>query len=233
MSAFVFTPPPRPAARIHGSNRLFPVRRVLAIGRNYADHAAEMGTQVTRGDPFFFAKPSDGLVFDGATIPYPDLTSDLHHEAELVVALGSGGRNIPAGEALSHVWGYAAGIDLTRRDLQATAKKAGRPWMFGKNFDNSAVLGDLVPVEVCGHRLEGRLALSVNGTLRQESDLSAMVWSVAEIIAELSRGIALAAGDLIYTGTPAGVGPLVEGDCCTVEVEGLPPASVRIGPPLP
>lgn len=230
MPDYVFAPPPRPAARIFASNRLFPVRRVLAIGRNYADHAAEMGAAVTRGDPFFFAKPADGLVFDGATIPYPGLTAELHHEAELVVALGRGGRNIAPEAALDHVWGYAAGNDLTRRDLQAKAKKAGRPWTFAKDFDNSAVLGDLVPVESCGHRLSGRLALSVNGALRQETDLSAMVWSVAEIIAELSRGIALAAGDLIYTGTPAGVGPLVPGDVCTVEVEGLPSVTVRIAP---
>lgn len=233
MTEYVLPAPPVPSVPIHGSDARFPVRRIMAIGRNYADHAIEMGGKPEKGTPFFFAKPEDALVFDESTIPYPDMTSNLHHEAELVVALKSGGRNIAEAEALDHVWGYATGNDLTRRDLQAKAKEKGRPWTFAKGFDNSAVIGALVPVETCGHKTEGRLALSVNGETRQETDLNMMIWSIPEIIAEMSKGIELKAGDLIYTGTPAGVGPLVPGDVCTVEVDGLPSVTVTIGPALP
>lgn len=210
MSDDVIPAPPRAFVPVAGGGK-FPVRRVFCIGRNYADHAREMGHDPNREPPFFFMKPADALVIGGAPTPYPSATSDLHHEIELVVALGQGGSNIPATEALSHVWGYAVGLDLTRRDLQDVAKKAGRPWDMAKGFDASAPIGDLVPAAGIDPT-RGRIALTVNGTTRQEGDLAQMIWPVADAIAYLSTLVALAPGDLIFTSTPAGVGAVVTGD---------------------
>ncbi|MGB3279286.1 MAG: fumarylacetoacetate hydrolase family protein [Pseudorhodobacter sp.] len=206
----------------------FPVRRIFCVGRNYAEHAREMGHDPNAEPPFFFTKPADAVVQSGATIPYPPATEDLHHEAELVVAIGVGGANIAPEAALSHVWGYAAGNDLTRRDLQAAAKAARRPWDMAKGFDNSAVIGPL-------HRAQdgavplGRIRCLVDGVLRQDADLAEMIWPVEAIIAYLSGLVTLAPGDLIMTGTPAGVGPIKPGETCVIEIDGLSPASVTVG----
>lgn len=224
----VFAPPPPPSVAVAGSAARFPVRRIYCVGRNYAAHAREMGKDPEREPPFFFAKPADAVVDHGTTLPYPSLTQDLHYEAELVVALGTGGRDIPEAQALSHVWGYAAGNDLTRRDLQAEAKRMGRPWDLAKGFDGSAVIGPVHAVADLGHPARGAIALSVNGETRQSGDLSEMIWSVPEIIAILSRAVTLCPGDLIMTGTPAGVGALVPGDLCTVSIAGLPDLDVTI-----
>ncbi len=211
---------------------LFPVRRVYCIGRNYADHAREMGGDPKSEPPFFFMKPADAIVpvpvGTVGRIPYPPLTADYQHELELCVALRSGGRDIAAGEALGHVWGYAAGLDMTRRDLQAECKAARRPWEIAKGFDASAPMGPLVPAAAFGLPEAGGLTLAVNGATRQRGDLADMTWSVAELIAELSRGNALAAGDVIMTGTPAGVGAVVRGDRLRGEIRGLPVLEVEI-----
>lgn len=222
---YVIPPPPTPSAAIHGTSERFALRRVLCVGRNYAAHAREMGQDPERDPPFFFAKPADS-VFDahpslGASIVYPPLTENLHHEIELAVAIGIAGRDIPPGQALDHVFGYAPALDLTRRDLQKAAKAKGHPWEFGKAFDRSAPLGAIVPAAQIGHPTRGRVWLEVNGDVRQEGDLSELIWSVAEVIAELSASIALAPGDLILTGTPAGVGPLNPGDTVRAGVEGV------------
>ena len=212
VDAYAISPPPLAAIEIAGSAQLFPVRRILCVGRNYAAHAREMGGDPDRTPPFFFAKPADAVVADGETIPYPPLTSDLHHEVELVVAIGHGGADIAARDALDCVFGYAVGIDLTRRDRQAEAKANGQPWEWGKAFDRSAPVGALRRASEIGHPAEGRIELSVNGTARQQGDLADMIWPVADIIAAASRSIALAPGDLLFTGTPAGVGPIHPGD---------------------
>lgn len=223
---FVLPPPPQASAPVAGSAARFPVRRIFCVGRNYADHALEMGGDPDREPPFFFTKPADALVDSGATIPYPPATADLHHEAELVVALGRGGAFLSETDAAALIWGHAAGNDLTRRDLQAQAKAARRPWDMAKAFDESAVIGALRP----GPPDPGaRLTCMVNGQIRQETALSAMIWNVPGLIAHLSRLVRLAPGDLIYTGTPAGVGPLVPGDTCTVAITGLAEATVTIG----
>ena len=205
----------------------FPVRRVYCVGRNYAEHAREMGHDPDRELPFFFMKPADALVTGGADMPYPSMTADLHHEMELVVALKSGGSDIPEADALSHVWGYAAGLDMTRRDLQGEAKKAGRPWDMGKGFDHSAPIGDLVPASRVdpGH---GRIELKVNGAIRQASDLGKLIWSVPETIAYLSKLVRLEAGDLIFTGTPEGVAAVTHGDVLEGVVEGVGTVRTRI-----
>lgn len=230
MTEYVFPPAPIPSAAVAGSDARFPIRRIFCVGRNYAAHAREMGRDPDREPPFFFCKPADAVAMDGETIPYPPQTEDLHHEAELVVAIGTGGTDIPEDRALTHVWGYALGNDLTRRDLQAAAKKLGRPWDWGKGFDRSAVIGPIVPAAEAGHPAAGAIRLTVNGALRQEGDLSEMIWSVPEVISILSRTMALQPGDLIMTGTPAGVGALVPGDVCVVEVEGFAPLTTVIGP---
>ncbi|MBG0809803.1 fumarylacetoacetate hydrolase family protein [Methylosinus sp. H3A] len=218
---FLF-PAPAPAALvIEGEARCFPVRRIFCVGQNYAAHAREMGKDPSREQPFFFSKPADAVVASGATIPYPPRTADLHHEIELVAAIGSGGADIARADALAHVFGYAAGVDLTRRDLQSEARKAGRPWDLSKGFDNSAPLGALAAAERIGHPAKGRISLSVDGAVRQDADLSDMIWSVAEIIAILSGFVRLEAGDLIFTGTPAGVGPIVAGNHVTGAIEGV------------
>lgn len=220
MPILVLPSPPQPAVPVAGEPALFPVRRIFCVGRNYADHAREMGND-DREPPFFFTKPADALVPGDATLPFPPATHELHHEAELVVAIGKGGQDIQAADALDHVWGYAPGNDLTRRDLQAQAKAARRPWDMAKGFDNSAICGPLHPVRAVGHIASGRITAHVDGALRQDGDLSQMTWPVADVIAHLSAMVALDPGDLIYTGTPAGVGPIRPGESCTVEIEGL------------
>ena len=216
---YLISPPPTPAVPVRGGG-LFPVRRVFCVGRNYAEHAREMGHDPVREVPFFFMKPADTLLVGDADLPYPPLTQDLHHEMELVVALGSGGADIAAGHALAHVWGYAAGLDMTRRDLQAEAKKAGRPWDMGKGFDASAPIGEVVPADGFDPT-RGAITLTVNGVVRQSSDLSQLIWSVAETIAILSTYVTLAAGDLIFTGTPAGVAAVQRGDLMEGSVAGV------------
>ncbi|OAN80831.1 fumarylacetoacetate hydrolase [Jannaschia sp. EhC01] len=228
--AYVFDPMPTPTVPVAGMTAHFPVRRIFCVGRNYAEHAREMGHD-DREPPFFFSKPSDALVGDGETIAYPPATSNLHYEAELVVAIDKGGRDIAEADALSHVFGYACGNDLTRRDVQGVAKKAGRPWDMGKGFDRSAVVGPIHRVADVGHLDQGAIGLTVNGEVKQTGDLSEMIWSTPEIIAYLSGLVTLAPGDLIMTGTPAGVGALTVGDTCTVSIAGLPDLSVTIGAP--
>ena len=229
MSEFVIPAPPIPSVAVIDSAARFPVRRIFCIGRNYAAHAREMGKDPDREPPFFFTKPADAVVDDNAEIPYPPQTENLHHEAELVVALGSGGTDIDEREALDHVWGYAIGNELTRRDLQLTARNMGRPWDLGKGFDHSAVCGHLYPVSRVGHLSSGFIRLSVNGEIRQDADLDEMIWKIPEQIAILSRSMALKPGDLIYSGTPAGVGPLLPGDVCEIEIEGLGKLRTTIG----
>ncbi len=218
---FVITPPPVPAIAVANSKDKFPVRRIYCVGRNYAAHAREMGKDPDREPPFFFSKPADAVAGDGATIAYPPETGDLHYEGELVVALGRGGADIEVARALDHVWGYAIGNDLTRRDVQDVAKKMGRPWDLAKGFDNSAVIGPVHPLAETGPLERGSIRSSVNGEVRQQGDLADMIWPVADVIALLSRQVRLQPGDLIMTGTPAGVGTLAPGDRCVVEIEGL------------
>lgn len=225
---FVFPAHSTPSVAVAGSTARFPVRRIFCVGRNYAEHAREMGHDPQAEPPFFFTKPADAVVESGATIPYPPATANLHHEAELVVALGACGAFLPEDAALSLVWGYAAGNDLTRRDLQAEAKAARRPWDMAKGFDRSAVVGAIRAYPI-GDAPQGRISCHVDDVLRQEADLADMIWSVAGIIAHLSRLVVLQAGDLIFTGTPAGVGPVAPGQTCTVSIDGLEPAMVSIG----
>jgi len=216
---FLFEPPSAVTVPI-ARGGLFAVRRVYCVGRNYAEHVLEMGND-TRDPPFFFAKPSDAVVVGGAAIPYPPETSDFHHEIELVVAIGKDGTGISEKDALAHVYGYAAGLDMTRRDIQASAKKAGRPWDMAKGFDYSAPMGLIEPAESIGHPGNGAISLRVNGQERQRGDLADQIWSVGETIAYLSRFVALKAGDLIMTGTPAGVGPVVRGDVLEGSIDGV------------
>ena len=219
-------PPPQPAVPVEGGG-LFPVRRIWCVGRNYAAHAREMGHD-DREPPFFFSKPADAVVPGGGDIVYPPDTADLHYEVELVLAIGEGGRDIEARAAVDHVWGYAVGLDLTRRDRQAEAKNAGRPWDLAKGFDRSAPISEIQPVSAGGHVRSGRILLSVDGQVRQDADVADMTWSPAEIIAALSRSVELAPGDLIFTGTPEGVGPLGRGQLVTASVEGLQPLAMRL-----
>ncbi len=227
MSGYVIAPPPVSSVPVAGGGA-FPVRRVFCVGRNYAEHAREMGSDPDRELPFFFCKPADALVTGDADMPYPSMTSNLHHEMELVVAIGTGGKDIAEADALSHVWGYAAGLDMTRRDLQNAAKKEGKPWDMGKGFDQSAPIGVMVPVSAFPDPTRGKIELKVNGAVRQVSDLSKLIWSVAETIAFLSRLVALAPGDLIFTGTPEGVAAVVTGDLLEGVVEGVGTVTARI-----
>ncbi|MGE4248208.1 MAG: fumarylacetoacetate hydrolase family protein [Parvibaculaceae bacterium] len=219
---------PLPAVPVIGTRRLFPVRRLYCVGRNYAEHAREMGGDPKREKPFFFQKASDSIVTDGV-FPYPPLTSDVHHEIELVVALKAGGHNIPAAKAKDIVYGYAVGLDMTRRDLQAEAKKQGRPWEAAKAFDRAAPLSAITPVEQSGFLVKGAITLDVNGERRQTGDIADMVWPVADIIAELSQLFLLQPGDLIFTGTPAGVGAVKRGDRLHGEIAKLVPLDVTVG----
>ena len=224
---FVIAPPPRIALPVAGETGLFPVRRVYCVGRNYAEHAREMGHDPDREPPFFFMKPADALVSDGR-FPYPPGTSDVHHEIELVVALGQGGRDIPVERALDCVWGYAVGLDMTRRDRQAEAKKAGRPWDVAKGFDASAPVSPLVPASRIGHPSRGAIWLDVNGARRQEGDLAQLIWRIDETIAYLSGLFHLAPGDLIFTGTPSGVGAVQRGDRLHGHVDGVGELAVEV-----
>lgn len=229
--AFVVPPPQTPWIPVASSEDRFPVRRIFCVGRNYAAHAREMGKDPDREPPFFFTKPGDAVVHAGVTVPYPPETQNLHYEAELVVAIGEGGTDIAEEAALDHIWGYAIGNDLTRRDLQAVAKEMGRPWDFAKGFDNSAVIGPVHPVEKTGHLATGAIRLWIDDDLKQDGDLSEMIWSVEEIIAILSRSMAVRPGDLIMTGTPAGVGKLAPGDLCKIGIAGLGEISTPIAEP--
>lgn len=220
MPEYVIPPAAIAALPIAGSNALFPVRRIFCVGRNYAEHAIEMGSDPTREPPFYFTKPADAVVIGGADMPYPTVTKSLHHEMELVVAIGTGGTNISIEDALKHVWGYCCGLDMTRRDIQNEAKKTGRPWDMGKGFDLSAPMGPLVPANGFDPS-KGRIELKVNGRVTQTSDLAKLIWSVPEVIANLSQLVALAPGDLIMTGTPEGVAAVVRGDVLEGMVEGV------------
>ena len=227
MPDYVIAPPPVSSVPVAGGGR-FPVRRVFCVGRNYAEHAREMGSDPDREPPFFFAKPADALLTGGADMPYPPMSKELHHEMELVVAIGKGGADIPESEALDHVWGYACGLDMTRRDLQGQAKKEGKPWDMGKGFDHSAPIGDLVPASKIGHPAEGTIELKVNGEVRQHSDLSKLIWSIPETIAYLSKLVRLEPGDLIYSGTPEGVAAVQKGDLLEGTVAGVGTVTTRI-----
>ena len=219
--SYEFAPPMAPSVEIAGASTRFPVHRIYCVGRNYAAHAREMGADPAREPPFLFSKPADAVVPNGAPVPYPPRTANLHHEIELVVAIGEGGRNIPVASALAHVFGYAVGNDLTRRDLQAAAKDKGQPWDTSKGFDHSAPITAIRRVADVGHPARGAIWLEVNGQPRQRADLCEMIWSVPEIVSELSTLYELKPGDLVFTGTPAGVGPLVRGDSLVGGIEGL------------
>ena len=221
MTKYVIEPAPTPSVAVTGQDARFPIRRIFCVGRNYEAHAREMGKDPTRDPPFFFMKPGDVAIDAPAEIPYPPDTKDFQYEIELVVAIGAGARNVARVGALDHVWGYGVGIDLTRRDLQLAARNAGRPWSWGKAFDRSAPLAPLHPTSQVGHLAKGRIWLAVNGSVKQNQDISELIWSVPEIISIISHSVALEPGDLIMTGTPAGVGPIVVGDEVTGGVEGL------------
>jgi fumarylpyruvate hydrolase len=225
---FAIPAPPPPSVPVEGSAERFPVRRIYCIGRNYAEHAKEMGATVDRAQPMFFLKPADAVVTDGADVAYPPATQDLHHEVEMVVALAQGGRDIPLATALDHVFGYGVGLDLTRRDLQAAAKAKGHPWDAAKGFDQSAPVSALRRAAETGHPRHARLSLDVNGARRQETDIADMIFDVAAIIHALSKLWTLAPGDLIYTGTPAGVAALHRGDRVRAELEGIAVLEARI-----
>jgi len=228
-SNFVITPPQQASLAVLGSDARYPVRRIFCVGRNYAEHIREMGND-ERDPPFFFCKPADAVMDSGSVVPYPPDTEDLHNEVELVVAIGVGGRNIAPEDVLGHIWGAAVGIDLTRRDLQSVAKKMGRPWDFAKGFDHSAPIGALKKLDEATRLDKGRIWLSVNGAIRQDADLADMIWPVADHISKLSHSMALEPGDLIMTGTPAGVAALSVGDVVEAEVQGIGTLKVTIGP---
>ncbi|MEM8748771.1 MAG: fumarylacetoacetate hydrolase family protein [Pseudomonadota bacterium] len=225
---YIFNSPPVSSLPIAGTDALFPIRRVFCVGRNYADHVVEMGGDPDREEPFFFCKPADAVIANASNIPFPPRTDDFHHEAELVIAIGEAGTNVAVDDALNHVFGYAAGVDLTRRDLQAEAKKRGRPWDMAKGFDCSAPISAIQPAGAIGHPEDGAIVLSVNGEIKQNGDLNQQVWKVPEIVANLSTYVTLAAGDLIMTGTPAGVGPLVPGDVVSCEIGNIGSVSFTI-----
>ncbi|HQF31321.1 MAG TPA: fumarylacetoacetate hydrolase family protein [Hyphomicrobiales bacterium] len=227
----LFPPRPLPLVPVRDSSRGFPIHRIFCVGRNYAAHAAEMGATAVKEDPFYFTKSPFSYVASGATIPYPPGTADCHHEMELVAAIGAAGFRLPLEKALDLVFGYACGLDLTRRDLQGEAKDKRRPWDLGKDFENAAVLSEIVPAAAIGHPTAGRIELSVNGETRQSGDLAEMINSVAETIVHLSRFYHLAPGDLVYTGTPSGVGPVVPGDRLEGRIDGVGEITLTIGEP--
>jgi fumarylpyruvate hydrolase len=226
---YVIDPPKQSSLAVQGREERFPVRRVFCVGRNYEAHVLEMGNDM-RDPPFFFTKPADAARDTPCTVPYPPLTENFHFEAELVIAIGKGGANIGEADVMHHIWGASAGIDLTRRDLQAEAKKMGRPWDWAKAFDNSAPIAPILPIADVASVEKGRIWLAVNGEMKQEADLADMIWSVREHTAALSRGVTLAPGDIIMTGTPAGVGAVVPGDVLTGGVDGIAEFEVTIGP---
>jgi fumarylpyruvate hydrolase len=222
---------PAPVLAATSTGDAFPVRRVFCVGRNYAAHAREMGRDPDREPPFFFTAWAETVVPDGATIAYPQKTQDFHYEAELVVAIGKSGRNIAVEDALDHVWGYATGLDMTRRDLQLEARAQGRPWDTGKNVEQSSPLGLIRKAGEGFDPTASEIKLTLNGETKQHADLADLIWPVADVVAYLSGLYRLEAGDLIYTGTPAGVGPVIEGDEIVVTIAGLSPLTVKIGPP--
>ena len=226
MSGYVLPPPPQASVAVEGSADRFPVRRIFCVGRNYAEHVREMGYKPEESPPFFFSKPADAVVDSGASIAYPPMTADLHHEAELVLALGQGGANLAPEDCRALIWGLAAGNDLTRRDLQAEAKQLRRPWDMSKGFDASAVVGPIRRFD--GALPQGRIRCLVGERVAQEALLSEMIWDVPALLSYLSRFVTLRPGDLVFTGTPAGVGPIVSGQTCTVEIDGLLPATVTL-----
>jgi fumarylpyruvate hydrolase len=226
--SFVIPPSKQPSVEVAGSDERFPVHRIYCVGRNYAKHAREMGMDPDREPPFFFSKPADAVVANGTPVPYPPRTSNLHHELELVVAIGTGGSDIPLDNALAHVYGYAVGLDLTRRDQQFAARDQGRPWDVAKGFDHSAPVSAIRPAAEMGHLEQGSIWLEVNGETRQHANLSEMIWSVPEIVAELSTYFELRPGDLIFTGTPEGVGPVTRGDSLVGGIDGLETLRITI-----
>ncbi len=232
MSEYSFPPPPPVAAAIRGRAERFPIRRVFCVGRNYEAHAKEMGVAADREAPFYFTKASAHVVASGATVPYPPGTSNYHYEMELVVAIGTAGFRIAEAQALDHVFGYACGLDMTRRDLQAAAKDKQRPWDLGKDVEQSAVLGDIAPAAEIGHPDKGRIELRVNGQTRQSSDVSLLIHGVAAVIAHLSQYYHLQPGDLIYTGTPEGVGPVKPGDRLEGSIEGVGTIALQLSEPI-
>ncbi|MGV7243823.1 fumarylacetoacetate hydrolase family protein [Caballeronia sp. M23-90] len=229
MTEYVFAPSPIVAVPIAGSTASFSVRRVFCVGRNYADHAREMGANPDREPPFFFTKPTDAVVPAAGTLAYPMLTEDLHHEIEMVIAIGKAGSRIDPKDALDYVLGYSVGVDLTRRDLQAIAKKMSRPWDWAKGFDESAPVTAIHLAEKIGHPGTGRIWLSVNGATRQTGDLADMIWPVADIISHVSQAVVIKPGDLIFSGTPAGVGALKRGDKVAGGVDGVAEFEFEIG----
>jgi fumarylpyruvate hydrolase len=230
VKTYVFAPPAPVSVPVAGTDLEFPVHRIYCVGRNYAEHAREMGFDPVREAPFFFAKPADAVVPDGATIPYALATHNLHHEIELVVAIGKDGVGITRDAALAHVYGYAVGIDMTRRDLQLAARDKGRPWDVGKGFDQSAPIAAIRRAADIGHPVAGAIRLEVNGKTRQGADLKELIWPVPDLIVELSKLFVLRAGDLLFTGTPAGVGPVEPGDELHGAIDGVGTLSLRIGP---
>lgn len=231
MSTYVFPPAPQAAVPVRGSSQRYAVSRIFCVGRNYAAHAREMGADPEREAPFYFNKTPAHLVPSGATVPYALGTSNLHHEMELVIAVGKPAFRVGVDEALDCVWGYACGLDMTRRDLQNSAKQMGRPWDFGKDFEDAAVISELVPASAIGHPAQGRIHLAVNGQPRQDSDIRELIWSVPEIVANLSHYYHLQPGDLIYTGTPEGVGAVQPGDVLTGGIDGIGEIALTVGQP--
>ena len=229
--SFVFPPAPAVSVPVAGTGQQFPVHRIYCVGRNYVEHAQEMGF-TGREPPFFFLKPADAIVVVPAgqtgSMPYPNLTQDLHHEIELVVAIGQGGRNIKAADAMSHIFGYAVGLDMTRRDLQGEMKKQGRPWCIGKAFDHSAPIGPIVPAAQAGDVTHAEISLQVNGKDRQRSNVSKLIWNIAETIEHLSAAWELQPGDLIYSGTPEGVAAVVAGDLLVGQVAGVGELRIKV-----
>ncbi len=229
--SFVISPPAIASIAVADTPQRFPVRRIICVGRNYEAHAREMGRDPTREAPFFFTKPADTVVENKATVPYPPDTKNFHHEIELIVAIGRDGFGIPTDHACEYIYGYSVGIDLTRRDLQLQAREQGRPWDWGKAFDMSAPIAPIVPVSRIGHPGKGRIWLSVNGKIRQDADIADLIWNVPEIVSIASQSIRLKAGDIIMTGTPAGVGPMVPGDKIEGGIDGIGTIEITIGEP--
>ena len=231
MTFYIFPPAPQAAVPVRGSTQQYAVSRIFCVGRNYAAHAREMGFDPDREPPFYFNKTPADLVPSGATVPYALGTQNLHYEMELVIAIGQPAFRVSVDQALGCVWGYACGLDMTRRDLQIKSREMGRPWDFGKDFENSAVMSALVPASAIGHPKSGAISLSVNGTVKQNADLKDLIWSVPEIVANLSQYYHLQPGDLIYTGTPEGVGPVQPGDVITGRIDGVGEIALTIGQP--
>ncbi|MBV6657413.1 MAG: fumarylacetoacetate hydrolase family protein [Devosiaceae bacterium] len=229
MTSYVFAPPQQSSVAIRGTQERFPVRRIFCVGRNYEAHAREMGKDPERDPPFFFTKPADAVVENGAMVPYPPETENFHCEIELVVAIGKGGKNIAEADVPNHIWGATVGIDLTRRDLQLAARDKGRPWDWGKAFDHSAPLAPMVPMAEVQSLTKARIWLAVNGEVKQDADIADLIWSVNEHISILSKSMTLAPGDLVMTGTPAGVGAIVPGDRVTGAVDGLADIAITVG----